>query len=285
MLIDLHTHTTASDGLLSPAGLVRLAAECGVSVLGISDHDTVNGIDEATEAARPLGIRVVPSVEINSYIEGAEFHILGYFIDHARVPLRTALAALRESRIERMHVIIARLAALGIRLTGEEVLSFSRGGTVGRPHIAQALVKNGSVGSIREAFDTLIGEGRPAYAPRSKLTPRQAIDMIREAGGVPVLAHPGLWGADAYIPQLAEAGILGLEVYSPDNSASQTARYLETARSLGLCATGGSDFHGWHESGRPLGATPTPPGEFERLESLSASLAAGAAGPSGGGRT
>jgi predicted metal-dependent phosphoesterase TrpH len=274
MRIDLHVHTKASDGLYPPAEIVRMAGRAGLSVIGIADHDTVDGLDESLAAAVENAVRIIPAVEINSYDGGSEYHILGYFIRHGDGELRRTLSILREARIARMHVIIRKLAALGIAVTAEEILSVAGSGTVGRPHIAQALVKNGYAASVRDAFDRHIGEGKPAYAPRSKLTPREAIAIIRGAGGVPVLAHPGLWGGEELIPRLAEWGLAGIEAYSPDHTPEQVRRYLDITRSLGLVATGGSDFHGWGDPARiGLGAVTTPPEEFARLEELAKNAA------------
>lgn len=250
-----------------------MAARAGVSVLGIADHDTVGGIDEAMSAARALSLTLVPAVEINSYHGAIEYHILGYFIDHRQQSLSRALAALREARIVRMHLMIEKLARIGIPIAAEEILALSGGGVVGRPHIAQAMVRKRYASSIRDAFDKYIGEGKPAYAPRSKLSPREAIRIITKAGGLAVLAHPGLWGGEELIPELKEWGMVGLEVYSPDHTGEQSRRYLEIARRLGLVATGGSDFHGWGDpSSIKIGTVSTPPGEFDRLQQLHDSL-------------
>ncbi|MCX6340496.1 MAG: PHP domain-containing protein [Candidatus Aureabacteria bacterium] len=270
MSIDLHVHTKASDGLYSPADIVKMAVSAGVSVLGIADHDTVNGIDEARAAASKKELELIPGVEINSYNGDAEYHILGYFLDHKNSELLRALEELRAARIRRMHRIVSKLGLIGITVNPQEILGFAESGTVGRPHIAQALVRNGYATSIRDAFDRYIGAGKPAYAPRSKLTPVEAIDIIKTAGGLAALAHPGLWHGDALIPQLAAWGIIGIEVYSPDHTAVQVARYRDIARGLGLVALGGSDFHGWGDPARnKIGMASTPPEEFARLRDMS----------------
>lgn len=266
MRIDLHVHTNASDGLFAPAEVVRKAREAGLSALGIADHDTVNGVEEALQAAGEERIEVVPAVEINAYHGAFEYHILGYFLDHRDERLGRALAALREARIVRMRRIVQKLGALGMEVDSEEILAAAGGGSVGRPHIARVLLQRRHVSSMREAFDRFIGEGKPAYAPRSKLAPKEAIALIREAGGVAVLAHPGLWGGDELIPQLAAWGIAGIEVYTPDHTGAQRERYRGFARDLGLIQTGGSDYHGWRDgAGNTLGAAATPPEEFRRL--------------------
>jgi len=269
MRIDLHVHTNASDGLFAPAEVVRKAREAGLSALGIADHDTVNGVEEALQAAGEEWIEVVPAVEINAYHGAFEYHILGYFLDHRDERLGRALAELREARIVRMRRIVEKLGALGMEVDPEEIFAAAGGGSVGRPHIARVMLQRRYVSSMREAFDRFIGEGKPAYAPRSKLAPGEAIALIREASGVAVLAHPGLWGGDELIPQLAAWGIAGIEVYTPDHTGAQRERYRGFARDLGLIQTGGSDYHGWKDnSGNTLGAAATPPGEFRRLAEL-----------------
>ena len=269
MSIDLHVHTKASDGLYSPAEIVHMAGSAGVSVLGIADHDTVNGIDEALAAASEKGLELIPGVEINSYNGDAEYHILGYFLDHKNSELLCALEELRAARIRRMHRIVSKLGLIGITVSPQEILALAESGTIGRPHIAQVLVRKGYAASIREAFDRYIGEGKPAYAPRSKLTPVEAIRIITSAGGLAALAHPGLWHGDELIPQLAAWGVVGIEVYAPNHTADQVARYRDTARSLGLIAIGGSDFHGWGDPARnTIGMAATPPEEFARLRDM-----------------
>ncbi|MDD5556023.1 MAG: PHP domain-containing protein [bacterium] len=264
MIIDLHVHTNASDGLHGPAGIVRMAGQLGVGVVAVADHDTVDGIDEAVAAG---GVRVVPAVEINAYSGDVECHILGYFISHRDPALRRALAALREARLRRMRLIVEKLGLLGVEVRAEEILALAGAGTVGRPHIARALVGRGHAASIREAFDRYIGDGKPAYAPRSKMTPAEAIGLVRRAGGVAVLAHPGLWGADGLVEQLAGEGIEGIEVYANNHSERDVVKYRDIARRLGLIMTGGSDYHGWSDNPRDvIGGVSTPPEEFARLE-------------------
>lgn len=267
MIIDLHIHTKASDGLYSSTEIVGMAERAGVSVLGITDHDTVDGVDAALAAAAGKKLEIVPGVEINAYNGDVEYHILGYFLDHRDGDLRNALDELMKARIQRMRRIVSKLGLIGITVDPSEILALSESGAVGRPHIAQVLVKRGYASSVRDAFDKYIGDGKPAYAPRSKLTPVEAIEIITKAGGVAALAHPGLWRSDDLIPQLAAWGIVGLEVYSPDHTAAQVAKYSDIARSLNLIELGGSDFHGWGDpSGYKIGTTATPPEEFARLK-------------------
>lgn len=275
MRIDLHTHTNASDGLLAPAELVRAARAAGLSVLGITDHDTVNGIGEALSAAEAEGITLVPGVEINAYRGAFEYHILGYYIDHRDERLGAALSGLRAARVARMEKMAALLCGLGMEVSPADILALAGDGAVGRPHIARAMVARGHVASIREAFDKFIGDGKPAYAPRSKLSPSEAIGIITAAGGLPVLAHPGIWPGDELIPQLAAWGIVGIEAHTPQHTEEQVERYLASARELGLIVTGGSDYHGWNDpSGDSLGVGRMQPAEFDRLRGLARARAA-----------
>ncbi len=243
--VDLHSHTTASDGTLPPRELVRLAARHGVRVLAITDHDTTGGLREAiAEARRHEPLMIVPGIELNCDVEGAEVHVLGYCMDWETEWFQGFLAAQREERRQRVQRIAARLGELGMPIDPGEVLALVKGGAAGRPHIARVMVKHGYVKSVREAFDKYLHAGGPANVPRRRLTPLEAVAVIRRARGVPVLAHPGLARRDELIPELVFNGLMGLEVYYPDHSAAQTAAYRDMCTRLGLVATGGSDFHG-----------------------------------------
>ena len=243
--VDLHSHTTASDGTLAPRDLVAVAAKQGVRVLAVTDHDSTNGIAEAREAARAQpGLTVVPGIEINCDVDGAEIHVLGYFLDLEASWLQDFLGEQRAERAARVHRVLERLAALGMHVDASEVFALVKEGSAGRPHIAQAMVHRGYVRSVREAFDRYLDTGGPASAPRRKLTPEQAVGVIRRASGVPVVAHPGLANRDAMLPSLVEAGLQGIEAHYPEHSALQTQTYLEYCARHGLVATGGSDFHG-----------------------------------------
>ncbi len=269
MLIDLHVHTTASDGIYSPAEIVKLAKKAGISVIGIADHDTVDGIEEGLQTAETEGLRLIPAVEINSYSEDNEYHILGYFIDHTHKELVRKLADLKKARTKRMYAILAKLKSLGMTIEADEVFEISGGGCIGRPHIARLLVRKGYVNSFRSAFDYYIGNGKPAYEPRSKLTPEEAIKIIRDAKGAPVLAHPPSLNGDKLMSQLVAWGIVGIEVFSKDSNQEQIKRYLELVHKHGLVATGGSDFHGSTAFGdNKIGDPYMPPEEFIRLEEL-----------------
>ncbi|HTO13903.1 MAG TPA: PHP domain-containing protein [Candidatus Binatia bacterium] len=244
--VDLHSHTTASDGALSPRELVRLAAKHGVKVLAVTDHDSVSGLPEAIAEAAKHGIEIVPGLEINCDVEGAEIHVLGYCVDWQAEWFEAFLAEQRVERTARVHRIVERLTELGLPLTAGEVFAICKEGSPGRPHVAQAMVKRGYVKSVREAFDRYLRAGGPANVPRRRLTPVEAVAVIRRAHGVPVLAHPGLAGRDEMIPELVQAGLGGIETYYPEHSAGQIEAYRRLCRQHDLVATGGSDYHGSH---------------------------------------
>ena len=266
--VDLHTHTTASDGTLSPRELVRAAARRGVRVLAVTDHDSTEGLRDALEAAeqhRPLTI--VPGLEINCDVPGAEVHVLGYLVDHEAAWFQDFLREQRAERVARVHRIAARLAELGLPIDPAEVFAIVKEGSAGRPHVAQVMVQHGYVKSVREAFDRYLHVNGPANVPRRRLTPAEAVRIIRRARGVPVFAHPGLADRDALIPELVEAGLMGIEAIYAEHSAAQTAHYQDLCRRHGLVATGGSDYHG-ERSGRtnPLGHPPVPMSVYVELK-------------------
>ncbi len=247
--IDLHLHTRYSDGSLMPGEVVDLAHQAGVTALAITDHDIVDGIPHAMEAAVPLGIEIIPGVELSSHLDGKELHVLGYFFDWQDSVFRDHLAQQRLSRNVRIPQTIERLHALGLDLSEDDVKAKAGSGSIGRPHVAQALVDKGYVQDTREAFDRYLKEGAPAYVPRMLSDTRDVIAWIRHAGGVPVLAHP-TWtrcrGEPLYrlCVSLKEAGLLGLEVFYSSHNRRQTSQFLELAKRLDLLITGGSDFHG-----------------------------------------
>ncbi|OXM85870.1 PHP domain-containing protein [Paenibacillus rigui] len=246
---DLHTHTLASDGTQPPTENVRLALAAGLGAVAITDHDTVAGIEEALKAGETMGITVVPGVEISTVAGGTDIHVLGYFIDYRSTQLLDRLEELRRTRDRRNELILERLNELGLQLTMDDVIaslkvSKKADETIGRPHIADALVRKGYVGSMSEAFDRYLGKDGAAYVNPPRIEPQTAVQWIREAGGVPVLAHPGLYDQDGLIAELAEQGLAGLEVYHSDHTPEQEAHYLAIAERLGLIVTAGSDFHG-----------------------------------------
>ena len=244
--VDLHSHTTASDGALAPRDLVRLAARHGVRVLAVTDHDSTEGLPAAIDEAARHGIEIVPGLEINTDVPGAEIHVLGYCVDWQAEWFQAFLREQRAERTARVHRIVERLTGLGMPLAADEVFAICKEGSPGRPHVAQAMVNRGYVKSVREAFDRWLRADGPANAPRRRLTPAEAVAVIRRAGGVPVLAHPGLANRDEMIPGLVAAGLAGIETYYPEHSVGQITGYRRMCQRLRLVATGGSDYHGSH---------------------------------------
>lgn len=248
-MIDLHTHSTASDGKLAPAELVREAARVGIEVLALTDHDTLSGLAEAAEEASRLGLEFIPGVEISAEFSPGTLHMLGYFVDPADAELEQALSWLRGGRDDRNRLILERLAELGCPLDLAEVAGLAGGESVGRPHIARAMINHGYVSSFQEAFDRYLGKGAAAYVDRAKMTPERAIASILKADGIPVLAHPQTLAlerdaVEKLVESLASLGLAGLEAYYYSHSEEETAFYISLARKLGLAVTAGSDFHG-----------------------------------------
>lgn len=243
-LIDLHTHTTASDGVLSPQQLVRFAKDCNISVLAVTDHDTLEGLPVAATEADQAGVYLVPGVEITAHVEDLEVHILGHFIDPDDRRLGEFLVSSRNDRIGRVHRMVEKLWALGLPLDVDEVLSLALGPSVGRPHVAQAMIRRGYVASLKEAFDRYLTPGKPGYVERSQIPAALAICAIKAAGGMASLAHPGDYGHDEIIPSLVRNGLDGLEVYHPEHDTESLFRYERIRLEYGLLAVGGSDYHG-----------------------------------------
>ena len=247
--IDLHLHTTHSDGSFSTRDVMAFAKQAGLTALAITDHDIVEGIAEATAIGAELGIEVVPGVEISSRLGESELHILGYFLNWTDPLLAQRLSSLRDSRHTRNPKIVQRLNELGIPITYEEVRALAGTESVGRPHIARLLMEKKFVTSAKEAFDRYLANGRPAFVDRELPEPAEAVRWIREAGGVPVLAHP-TWvrtsadGLRTLVRELKTAGLGGIEVHYSTHTPSQTTEYLELAKQCDLLVTGGSDFHG-----------------------------------------
>ncbi|MHB1296460.1 MAG: PHP domain-containing protein [Anaerolineae bacterium] len=241
-MIDLHVHSSASDGLFTPRQVVELALAKGLRAIALTDHDTVDGVADAVAAAEGTRLTVVPGVEISSDMGGYEIHLLGYLVDYADGDFRDALVEFRRARFERAIEMVDKLRKLGVTLSWERVQELSDGGAIGRPHLAQALVEAGYVHSTQEAFDRYLGRGRPAFVARQKVSPGQALELIRQAKGVPVLAHP--WGATVFVSGLVSDGLAGLEVYYTGYAPEQVAQLQRLAQRHGLVCTGGSDFHG-----------------------------------------
>ena len=267
-MIDLHLHTDASDGVLSPSALVARAAGAGITVLSVTDHDTVAGLAEARAAADTRGVRLVNGIEITA-VEGArDVHMLGYFFDPRSGVLGEFLSRQRTDRIRRVEEMAARLAALGAPIDVTAlVASAIRGRSIGRPQLADALVAAGHAVSRDDAFDRLLGDRCPAYVARRGATPVEVIALVRQAGGIASLAHPGLLNDDALIPRLAAAGLAAIEVRHSDHDSATERRYRELAAEHGLAVSGGSDFHGdgVHRN-TTIGAISLPADDFAQLE-------------------
>jgi predicted metal-dependent phosphoesterase TrpH len=265
--VDLHTHTVASDGTYRPSELVAEAARRGVRVLAVTDHDSTDGLAEAIETARahpPLTI--VPGIEINCDVEGAEIHVLGYGMDYEAPWFQDFCRAQREERRARVHRTAERLAELGLPIDVERVFALVQEGSAGRPHVARVMVERGYVKTVREAFDRYLASGKPAHVPRRKLTPEDAVRLLRRAGGVPVFAHPGLAERDELIPSMVEAGLMGIECYYSEHSPAQRGSYLDLCRRYDLVATGGSDFHGPQVRAAILGHPTVPLATWDVLQ-------------------
>ena len=265
MKADLHVHSTASDGTLTPTGLVSRAVACEVDVLAIADHDSVAGIAEALSAAEGTRLTVIPAVELSAVEGSLDVHILGYFVDHTDPVLLRELTDLRGARLKRASAIVAALREAGYSLDLRSVLALTDGGAVGRSHIARALVHAGHAETMAEAFQNFIGRDRPFYVAKDTRSAVEVIGMLRSNGAIPVLAHPGITCADALIPALVDAGLEGIEAYHADHTPEDRERYSRMATSLGLLVTGGTDFHGPEAPNPDLGHVDLP---FEVVERL-----------------
>lgn len=271
--IDLHTHSTASDGALAPGELVAEAARSGVGVLAITDHDTTGAIAEARVAGLDLGVQIVPGIELGCETDRDQTDVLGYHFDPVDAGLQALLSDIRAARQSRADEMVSKLRDLGAPVSHDQVAQLSGGGSIGRPHVARALVESGFVPDMPSAFRDYIGRGGPAYAERYRLTPEGACAAVRAAGGVPVLAHPvppgDPWsdpkGLRTFLPPLVEAGLGGLECYYP-GYGGRVVRWLETlAWHFDLVPTGGSDYHGPWREGRGIGCVDIPSDVPERL--------------------
>jgi len=278
--IDLHIHSTASDGTLTPHEILLLAEQLGIRAISITDHDTIEGTEQAVLYKKNLSIEFITGVEISSnppfsLPSTGSLHILGYGIQTSHSGLKAALSRLRTARKNRNPEILKRLAGMGIRITPEEIRKTVGPGQIGRPHIAQVLIAKGVVQNMDDAFETYLGKNRPAYVEKYRIECEQAIQLIRSAGGIPVLAHPGIIktadpdGLSILISTLKEMGLMGIEVYYPGHSKAQIDQYLQLAKGKDLLVTGGTDFHGqMHpdiQMGSGRGDTFVPYSLYERL--------------------
>lgn len=272
MRIDLHTHSNRSDGTDPVDVLIAKAKRSGLDVIALTDHDTADGWAEGRRAAEELGIGFVPGIEISCKLNGISVHLLGYLLDPSYQPLAEELGRVRDGRTDRIPSIVARLNGAGVAVTVDEVLAQATGTpSVGRPHVADALVANGTVASRGEAFDRFLADGRPGHVSHYAIDPGRAIDLVRAAGGVPVIAHP--WGRSSYKVMTAETiarlveehGLAGIEVDHQDHSPESRLTLAGIAADLGIIATGSSDHHGAGKIDHDLGVNTTTPEQFERL--------------------
>jgi predicted metal-dependent phosphoesterase TrpH len=248
--VDLHLHTTASDGILSPSRIVNSAKRKGLKAIAITDHDTIDGNEEAMDEGRKVGLEVIPGVEISAQFDLGSMHILGYFIDIGNQTLNDKLSLLQETRAQRNPQMVQKLRRLGVDISYDDVRDVSGGGQVGRPHFAQVLLQKGYAHTVQEAFDRFLGKGAPAYVDKFRFDPKEAMGLIREARGIPVLAHPftlhipSPHQMNALLVELIQLGLMGIEVYYPEHTGDQISFYKTLAEKHGLLITGGSDYHG-----------------------------------------
>lgn len=273
--IDLHLHTTASDGAFAPAVLVGMAAEAGLDCIAITDHDSTDGVAAAQETGQALGVRVIAGIEFNTMWHGQSVHILGYFVDTEHPELQAVIARQRDGRLYRAQRMVEKLAALNMPLVWEEILVDADGGAVGRPHIAKAMLAQGYVSDANEAFARYLGHGMPAYVEQPKLTPSEAVMLLHRAGAAAGLAHPyNVEGADqvdldTLVPELAAAGLDAIETYYTGYGTQQRAEILNLAARFDLIPTGGSDFHGGGIlTQAELGTINVPSKSLARLEAV-----------------
>jgi 3',5'-nucleoside bisphosphate phosphatase len=270
--IDLHAHSTRSDGTLTPAEVVRLARERELAGVALTDHDATDGLDEARATAEELGIRFVPGVEFSATYEGSSIHVLGYWADPSHAEFAAELQRLREDRFLRGERMVGKLQALGYPISFERVQEIAGTGNIVRPHVARALVEAGVVPTEEDAYtEDLIADGGRADVQKHALHPLDALALIRSAGGACVIAHPGMWSGQRSVPEdlievMVEAGMAGLEADHPDHTPELRAHYHELAARLRVVATGASDFHGRPGEPITLGTVTTDPAAFERLE-------------------
>lgn len=266
--VDLHLHSSVSDGRYTPAELVNKAASAGLTVIALTDHDNVDGIAPALEAAKRFpNLKVIPGVEISTEEAKGETHVLGYFIDYTYRELLESLEKMRDSRQGRAEAMVANLAGMGLPVEWQRVQEIAGDGSIGRPHIAQALLEKGYIATIKEAFDKYIAWGGPAYVERIKITPTGAVELIVRAGGLPVLAHPLTDNApEALIARLKKSGLAGIEAYYGEYTQQQVQTLLKLADKYELIATGGSDYHGLDENAETkMGGTKVPLAAAEKL--------------------
>ena len=271
--IDLHCHSTASDGSFAPAQVVAMAAARGVRALALTDHDTTDGIGAAAVAAVAHGMALIPGVELTCSVESGEVHLLGYFVAVGDNAFQETLAQFRDGRDARGRAMVARLNAIGVPVRWERVKEMAGAAGIGRPHIARAIIEVGAATSVDDAFDRYLGQGRPAYVDRMRLEPAAAVRVVRAAGGVPVLAHPlSVTDLDATLAEMIPAGLRGIEAYYGAYTPPQRASLAAVAARHALITTVGNDFHGDVHGGAAIGGTVGPPDVLERLVTAAARI-------------
>ena len=273
--VDLHTHSTASDGILPPEQVIEAAARCGLKAIALTDHDTIGGVPAARSAGDRLGIRVIAGVELSAFQEDHEVHVLALHLTHLEA-LEKRLLELRAQRFTRAERIVDKLNALGIPVTFDEVLAQANGGAVGRPHVARALIARGVVHDFRDAFMTYLGGNGSAFVPKDKLSVADAIAIAHEAGALAIWAHPGNLGRRERLEPLIAAGLDGIEIRHPSHSGEDIKRLQALTDFFGLVPSGGSDWHGATEGPRRLGTMNIPSDWLARQDERVASLASSA---------
>ena len=269
---DLHIHTYYSDSTFSPEEVISHAKAKELSAIAICDHDSVDGVEPCVKLGEACGIEVLSGIELTIEKPDVEIHILGYLVDQKLEWLKEKLKTIQEYRIKRIHKMVEKLSAQNVFITAEDVFKVAGKGSVGRLHLARAMINSGGVKTFWDAFDKYIGFGKPSYVPNIRFTPQDAIGMVLDAGGVPVLAHPGIMKRDDYIPELVSYGLKGIEVYHTDHGDIKRKRYEELAASLGLLMTGGSDCHGTGKGRALIGTVKVP---YELVEKLKAAAGSG----------
>lgn len=270
--VDLHTHSTASDGILPPERVIEAAERCGLKALALTDHDTIGGIPAAREAGERVGIRVIAGVELSAFDNGHEVHVLALHLSHLDT-LEKRLLELRAQRFTRAESIVEKLNALGVPVTLDEVLLEAKGGAIGRPHVARVLIARGVVHDFRDAFQRYLGGNGSAFVPKEKLSIEDAIAITHEAGGLAIWAHPGDLGRRERLEPLIAAGLDGIEIRHPSHSGEDVKRLQALTDFFGLVASGGSDWHGATEGPRRLGMMNVPSEWLDRQDERVASLA------------
>lgn len=269
---DLHLHTVFSDGTFTPERLLQEALRCGLSAISIVDHDTVDGIKPALEIAKGKDIEVIPGIELTAEYENSEIHILGYLIDYENIALIEKLNSLKKDRVGRIYKMVDKLNEMGLKLSADSVFALAKTGIVGRLHVARAMLKEGLISYTTEAFQKYIGDKCPAYVGGFRFSPHEAIGLIRNVGGLPVLAHPYILNRDDLILKFIDYGILGLEAYYPEHTQGMVNYYLDFAKKHNLLVTGGSDCHGEAKPEIKIGSLKIPYSLVEALKAAKEKL-------------